>query len=139
MSSTAEGGTGTTSTQRKTPNGDFRATHIDEDLKGVSIGSRENELFFNCELKDLRGVTLKNCVLTNSRVLTDRVEDALGLTVTLDCHTFEDLELSPLMFDLLLVLLLKTKGNEEKRRKLVEVIGRRRVVELLGELKQVER
>jgi hypothetical protein len=128
-----------TSTQRKTPNGDFRATHIDEDLKGVSIGSRENELFFNCELKYLRGATLKNCVLTNSKVLTDRVEDALGLTVTLDCHTFEDLELSPLMFDLLLVLLLKTKGNVEKRRQLIAVIGRARVVELLGQLKRLER
>jgi len=74
----------------------------------------------------------------NSRFLTDRIEDALGLTLTLDCHSFEDVECSPLIFDLLLLLLAKTKGNTDKRRKLIEFVGRDRAYEILKQLEQLE-
>lgn len=122
-----------------TPNlGEYKAYHIDEDLTSGALGVRENELFFNCTLKDLRNTTLKNCNMQHSRVLTDDPKDALGLTVTLDCKTFQDVELSPMVFDLLLVLLLKTKGNLERRKKLLDLVGKDRVKEILLKLGKLE-
>jgi hypothetical protein len=76
--------------------------------------------------------------MNGSKLLTDKIEDALGLTATLDCHSFDNVELSPLLFDLFLVLLLKTKGNETKRRKLIQVIGEDRVRQLLSQLSEIE-
>lgn len=116
----------------------FAAKAIDQDLSGAPLGHRENELFFNCTFKDLRNTTFKNCDLNHSKFTSDRAEELLGLTVTLNCHSFENVELSPFVFDLMLTLLLKTKGNVEKRRKLIEVIGEDRLRELLTQLKQVE-
>lgn len=87
----------------------------------------------------MRDVTLRNCTLAQSTFLTDKIEDALGFTVTLDCMTFDDLELSPLMFDLLMVLLIKTKGNTEKRRRLIDVLGHERLHEILKAMRQLEK
>ncbi len=116
----------------------YSAEHIDENLESVPVGNRENELFFNCTFRDVRGATLKRCNLHHSKFLTDRIEDALGFTVTLDCNSFQDVELSPLLFDLLLCLLLKTKGNTEKRRKLLDVIGRDNAHKILSEMARIE-
>lgn len=116
----------------------FSESHIDEDLTGVSLGYRENGLFHGCTFKKLAGATLKDCDLFHSRFVTERVEDALGLTLTLDCNSFDEVEYSPLLFDLMLVLLMKTKGNNEKRRKLFDLLGKERVRELLHKLGQVE-
>lgn len=115
----------------------FTASHIDEDCQRVS-GMHENELFFNCKFKNVKNLTLKNCDLNKSKILTDDIRDALGFTVTLDCFSFRDVELSPLMFDLLLCLLLKTKGNTEKRNKLIDVIGKERLLQLLKEMSTLE-
>lgn len=101
-------------------------------------GTHENELFFECMFNKLTDLTLKNCVLDRSQFATASVRDALGLTVTLDCHSFSGVELSPLVFDLILSLLLMTKGNDEKRIKLEEVIGKERVAVLRRLLKVTE-
>lgn len=115
----------------------FNASHIDEDCQSIS-GDHENELFFNCKFKDVKNLTLKHCDLNRSQFLTDDIRDALGFTVTLDCLSFKDVELSPLMFDLLLCLLIKTKGNNEKRKKLVDAIGKQRFFQLLREMSTLE-
>lgn len=116
----------------------FAVTHIDEDLTNTPLSYHENELFFNCQLKNLRGVTLKNCKMQHSSVKSDTLEELLGLTVTLDCGTFANVEISELMFDLMLMLLIKTKGNTAKRRKLIDLLGESRVRELLTALKRTE-
>jgi hypothetical protein len=115
----------------------FNAQHIDQNCEDVS-GFHDNELFFNCKFKKLNGLTLKNCDLNMSQFAPEKVRDALGFTVTLDCHSFADVELNPLAFDLILCLLLKSKGNNEKRRKLIEVIGKDRLMALLGEMSTLE-
>jgi hypothetical protein len=117
---------------------DFQLRHIDEDCESIE-GFHEKELFFNCVFKNLNGLTLKDCDLNKSKFLTDRVEDALGFTLTLDCNSFQDVEYSELLFDLLLVLIAKTKGNTEKRRKIVDILGKNRVLELLQSLSSLER
>lgn len=117
---------------------DFNRTTLDADLSNGPVGFRENELFFNCTFKNVRGATFKNCDLNGSKFLTDKLEDALGLTMTFDCHSVDNVEFSPLMFDLLLVLLLKSKGNNEKRKQLIDIIGKERLYELLTAMKTLE-
>lgn len=116
---------------------EFNAVHIEEDCKDLT-GVHDNELFFGCEFKKLNGLTLRNCVLDRSVFLTSDIRDSLGLTLTLDCHSFSDVEYSPLLFDLLLVLMSMTKGNDSKRAKLIEVIGQERYEKYTRVLKALE-
>lgn len=118
---------------------DYDASHIDQDLSG-GIGEHDNELFFNCVFKNIRNAVLKDCNLRHSKFVTDKLEDALGFTMTLgDCGSFEDVEYSPFLFDLLLVMMCKSKGNDEKRKQIVEILGKERIIEILRQLKQVQR
>lgn len=80
----------------------------------------------------------KNCVLTESKVTAKGIDKLLGLTVTLDCNTFGDVELSEDMFDLLLLLLCKGKGNNEKRAKLLALVGEDRAYSLLKQMAYLE-
>jgi CO dehydrogenase/acetyl-CoA synthase delta subunit len=111
--------------------------HIDQDVSNLS-GEHWDELFFNCTFKKLNNLVLKNCELNRSKFITDKVEDALGFTLTLGCMSFSNVELSELLFDLMLCLLMKSSGNTEKRRKLIDVVGRSRVAELLKTLERLE-
>ena len=112
-------------------------TRIDADCKALT-GSHENCLFYNCEFDNLRDVTLKNCVLTGSKFNTTDVKKALGFTLTLDCNSFKGVEYSETLLDLLLVLIISTKGNVEKRRKLLDVVGKERVAEIYSTLADLE-
>lgn len=113
------------------------AVHIDRDCSELS-GRHVDNVFYNCTFRKLGGLTLEHCDLNRSKFATDKVEDALNFTVTLNCLSFANVEISPLLFDLILCLLLKSSGNTEKRRQLIEVIGRQRTAELLQILKGLE-
>lgn len=115
----------------------FNKINIGKDCSDLT-GFHENELFFECTFNHLKDLTLKNCVLDRSQFATASVRDALGLTVTLDCHSFNGVELSPLVFDLILSLLIMTKGNDEKVAELVKVIGTERVHALQRLLRRIE-
>jgi hypothetical protein len=116
----------------------FSQTYIDKQLKEEFVGYHENELLFNCELHSVRGLTLKNCDLNRTRLLVEDMQKALDFTVTLDCKSFNNVELSPLLFDLLLILLLKTKGNTDKRNKIITLLGKERISELLKQMEGLE-
>ncbi len=116
----------------------FSAIHIDEDQSTLT-GDHENALFFNCTFDKLTGLTLKNCVLDRSKFVTTDPKNMLGFTLTLNCHSFENVELSPEVFDTLLLLICKSAGNLEKRLKIInEVVGRDRSYELLKRLREIE-
>ena len=115
----------------------FTEQHIDEDLTAIDRDF-DNALLVNCKFKNLRGLTFKNCDLNYSEFLTDRIEDLLGFTLTLDCNSFQNVTLSETIFDVLLLLLFKTKGNDTKRRKLLEVIGKEKAEALLKQLELLE-
>lgn len=117
---------------------DFTEIHIDEDRSQLHSLQSENALFHNCVFKDLRGVTLKNCVLDRSKFTTESVREALGFTLTLDCHSFNDVEFSPLLFDLWLFLLTTSSGNDEKREQLVNLLGKGQVDAFKRLLRSVE-
>lgn len=113
------------------------AVHIDQDCSDLS-GRQVDHVFFNCTFRRLDGLTLERCDLNHSKFVTDTVEDALNFTITLGCLSFRNVEFSPLLFDLMLCLLIKSSGNTEKRRQLIEVMGRQRTAELLQILKGLE-
>jgi hypothetical protein len=115
----------------------FASYHVDEDCSDLT-GTHDNELFFNCTFDKLSGLTLKNCDLGRSEFVTTSVVDALNFTLTLNCNSFRDVTLSPLLFDLLLALLVTSAGNSEKREKLLDVIGKDRAKVLLRVLKDIE-
>jgi hypothetical protein len=117
----------------------WKTTHIEEDCSDLK-GTHENSLFWNCVFKKLRGLKLIDCVLTHSKFETDDLDDAMGFTLTLgDCGSFRNVEYSETLFDLYLVMAIMTKGNVTKRRKLIEVVGRDRVQEILTKLATLER
>jgi len=115
----------------------FTEQHIDEDLTKTAT-SYENALLFNCKFKDLRGKSFINCDLNQSQFLTDTVADLLGFSITLDCHSFENVELSELIFNLILLLLYKTKGNDKKRKMLLAIVGYDEARRILEQLETLE-
>lgn len=116
----------------------FSEVHIDEDLRGVT-GTFENALFFNCTFGSLKDLKFINCVLDRSHFTETDPAQMLGFTVTLDCHSFSGVELSPEAFDLILMLLVKTSGNTEKRRAIIEkVVGHDASFKYLSKLKNLE-
>lgn len=116
----------------------FSEMHIDEDVSDLS-GDFENALFYNCKFGKLSGLTLKNCVLDKSQFTATNPIDMLGFTMTLDCQSFKDIELTTELFDTLLLLLCKTRGNTEKRRKIItDIVGRDRSYTILKQLETLE-
>jgi hypothetical protein len=116
----------------------FSESHIDEDLSELT-GFHEGALFYNCKFRNLRGLTLKDCVLSQSSFTTDKLEEAMGFTFTVgNCNTFRDVEYSEYLFDLLLIMMIQTAGNTEKRKKLIDVVGRKKVYETLRQFKTLD-
>lgn len=115
----------------------YSASRVGVDCSTLE-GVHDNALFYECTFDKLNGLTLRDCVLHSSKLITSRIKDALGFTVTLGCHSFRGVELSPLLFDLMLCLLYMTVGNNEKREKLLDVLGRDHAAGLLKALRRIE-
>jgi len=99
----------------------------------------DNEFFYDCTFNKLNGAVLKDCKLFGSRFAMTRPGDIIGLTVTMDCASFSNLELSPEVFDYMLLLMCRTKGNKQKRLDIIEkVIGHDRAFQLLKETELLE-
>ena len=114
----------------------FSETHLSEDCRLFSNLEVSNGLFFDCDFENISKATLKNCDLNRSRIKPKTFRDMLDVTLTLNCHTFNEVELNELAFDAILALLISTKGNDLKRAKLVDVIGRSRynkIKKIMGE------
>ena len=117
---------------------EWKESYINEDCRTIT-GMHENALFWGCTFEKLNNVVLKDVVLRNSKFITTKVQDALGFTLTVgDCGSFRDVQYSEELFDMLLVMMIMTKGNTTKRRKLMDVVGSNRVGQILKELATVE-
>lgn len=104
-------------------------------LKGRYV----NTLFYNCLFDDLRGLELIDCVLDGSRFITDTPQKMLGFSVTLNCHSFQNVELSPQVMNTLLLVLCKSKGNENARRTIInDVVGKATSAQILRKLSTLE-
>lgn len=58
--------------------------------------------------------------------------------MTLDCKSFNNVAYSEMLFDLFLCLATMTKGNDEKREKLKDVVGRKQWEKLMKVLRATE-
>jgi len=116
----------------------FIEQYSGEDFKEAPT-PKEGALFHRCTFHKLNGATLKNCKLYGSKFAMTKAQDIIGLTVTMDCDSFNNVELSPEVLDYLLLLICKSSGNVEKRRTIIEkVVGHDRAVQLLRELETLE-
>src|SRR5208337_2604750 len=101
----------------------FREKHSGETFTEAPAPAN-GALFHRCTFHKLNGAVLKDCKLYGSRFVMTKPEDIIGLTATMDCDTFNNLELSPEVFEYMLLLLCRTSGNTEKRLAIIEkVIG----------------
>lgn len=91
----------------------------------------ERVLFRECVITKCKGARLINCVLAESKFAINRIEDMQGCSLTLDCGTFSNVELSEAAFDYITLLLVRGKGNTEKRLKLIEALGGKQEVQRL--------
>ena len=105
--------------------GPWTESHIDEVPVDVAGKRFVRALFFNCEFRRLRGATFEHCSLKRSKINPEKVEDLLSLTITLDCFAWNDVELNELAFDVLVYMLSRTRGNDDRRAVLKRMITER--------------
>lgn len=115
----------------------FVNTFVDRENLSL-LGKYENCLFYNCSVKDLSNVSLINCVLNKSRLLIQDINKLRNFNVTMNCGSFKGVQLSELIFDLILMLLISSAGNDTKRRKLVALLGKDRVKQLSKDMEGIE-
>lgn len=101
-------------------------------------GYHKNELFYNCVMNKVAGLTLDKCDLNHSRILVDSIRDALGFTLTLSCPSFRSVEYSPLLMDLMLFLLTTTSGNDDRREQIASILGEEKMKTLTRVLRGIE-
>jgi len=116
----------------------FDDEYIDQDLSSKLLGEFTNTLFYNCIFDNLTDVKLIRCELNRSKIKTNTLENCRNVSVTLDCKTFANVELSEFLFDYILLLLAKSKGNDTKRRKLLEIVGKEKARQLLEAIKDLD-
>jgi len=116
----------------------FDGEFIDQDLRGKLKGRYKNYLFFNCIFGDISNVELIDCVLNRCKFTTDSLEKCRHVAITMECATFHGVELSEFLFDLIIVLLTKSTGNDSKRRKLISVIGKDKAKQILKSIKDLD-
>jgi hypothetical protein len=117
----------------------LKEKHIDEVFTEVPE-PKDHAEFYDCTFHKLNGAVLKDCTMMGSKLVMTKPEDIIGATVTMDCFFFNELELSPEVFDLLLLLICRTKGNTKKRLAIIEnIVGHDRAVQLLRETERLER
>lgn len=105
----------------------YTETHMGETLPDVRGRRFVNALLSDCTFRKVAGAQFINSVLAGSKLDADDIRDFLGTTMTLDCFTFENLELSPPAFDAILFLLTMTRANDASRAKLEQVIDPHRL------------
>ena len=116
----------------------MREIHIDKDFPEVPPPTDGAE-FYGCTFHKLRGARLTNCVLKDCKFVMTKLEDIISVSLSFDCFTFSDLELSEEVFDALLLLICKSSGNTKKRRDIIEnIVGHDRALKLLKEMKNLE-
>lgn len=81
---------------------------------------------------------MSNCDLSESKFTTDDIRDMMNFTVTINCHSARNVEYSDLMFDMFLIMMAKTKGNDEKRDKLLDIVGREKAEKIFKLISRLE-
>ena len=104
-----------------------REAHYNEEFGDVRGQVFNNQLLHRCHITGMSNATFKKCNLRNSHIDIKSLTDILGVTMTLDCFTFNELRLSPEVLDALIFLLTTTAENDEKRAALRSMIDPKRL------------
>jgi hypothetical protein len=102
---------------------DWRNSRIEENLGDISGRRFVRENLHGSRITVMRGAVLEHCNMAEVQIEPKRLSDLLGVTMTIDCFSFEDLRMNELAMDAMLYLLAKTKGNDEKREVLKSLIS----------------
>jgi len=100
----------------------YSEVHQGETLLDLRWRRFAGALFADCTFRDVSGAVFQDCVLHGSRLDTEDIREMLGVTLSLDCFTFDGLHLSPTALDGFLYLLTMTAGNDETRAKVEAAI-----------------
>jgi hypothetical protein len=105
----------------------FQAT-----LHGQNLGNVTGRRFVktdlsNCIIGPSRGAQFIHCYMEGARFVGPDIRDILGLTATLNCKTFQGLELPAVALDGLLKLFSIGKGNDERRQQMRSIIDPHRL------------
>jgi hypothetical protein len=73
-------------------------------------------LFVNCQITRLRNTTLAKCTMSGCSLEPADIRDILGITITLNCHTWDHFRMSPLTLDAILYLITRGAAPEEQER-----------------------
>lgn len=96
-----------------------RSTGFREFVEGRDVdltNSRIRDVSFrDCRIVSLQSALLEHCQLDTCRLDITDLRLLLDSTVTLNCFTFDGLEMTPESFDAFLYLFTITRGNDKKR------------------------
>ena len=120
------------------PLGNWRKHNHGLTVQQVGPQRFQRELFANCRARSVKGATFEHCGFIECGFHPEHIIDTLGVTVTLDCFTFDGLYLNELAMDAMLYLLTLTKGNDEKRAALHRLIAPARAADFDGLFKRME-
>jgi hypothetical protein len=93
----------------------FSAVYENTDFPSLRGRGFVRALFSDCTFHDIRKVHFVNCTMENCRIETEDPRDLLEATITINCHTFRNLKLSPAAFDALLFVISMAAPDEDMR------------------------
>ena len=105
----------------------WRETHHREDLGDLSGRRIENALLADCRITGLAGARIANCDLRGTEIDIQDLRKLLGVTVTLDCFTFDGLKPSEFVVDAMTYLLSTCDIADSKRQQLRSTIDSSRL------------
>jgi hypothetical protein len=101
----------------------WKKVFIRQTFDAIEPGLHEDELYYECSIKRAKGCSFIRCCFTGSKLDFASVEDMQDLVMGMDCANFSRVELSPMAFDYMALLLVRQKGNTEKRAAIIEALG----------------
>lgn len=78
--------------------------------------------------------------MQQSSIRPKRTEDGFGLTLTLDCYSFDEVDVNEVFLDGILYLLTLTRGRDtdEKREAIIDLIGREKYLKMRRHFENLE-
>lgn len=105
------------------PMGKWTQVLVGESLGDVSGRRFERAVLRDCTITKVNGARFINCDLYHSALEVDEIYHMLGVTITLDCFSFEGLRLSEVALNSILFLLTTTLGNDSKRQRILGLLS----------------
>ena len=106
------------SARREKPRSDGFFSQVIENGSRLDLSNRSfvRVLFRGCSFSSLKNAHFVRCVFENCALDSDDVREALSVTATLNCDTFDGVRFSPAILDALVYLVTRGAEESEQRR-----------------------